>query len=981
MMKGYSCRNRVQLLMLIVLLLSLMNVSAAQAERSLSIEEYQEIVSTFSINPAIPDYSDYLQVRGTERPDVHVIVNAADCVRYEGSSEVRILSDYAGMTGEALLLEESGLAEFAFHVPQSGLYDLLMTYYPYEGKGTDIQCAFFVDGQLCYDQMSCISFSRIWSSGFNQSSGWQKDNQGNDLKPSLTEQRRWMNSYLYDNNGYITDELSVWLDEGDHVLTILSLREPVLISSFTFANRKEVLPYAQQKALWDAQGVQDVQDQMIVLEGEFASATSSQTLYPEQDQSSQSVSPSSPKLLLNNTIGGANWKTTGQWIEWTFDIPEEGYYEITLYDKQNFVRGVHVNRKIEIDGDTPFAELISCPFAYSQSWRLETLGSEGVPYRFYLTQGTHTLRMQVNLGEMAQIIGQVQICMQRLNNIYREVLYITGVAPDQYRDYQIPSYLPELEGELVESQEILRNALAALEKTAGTNNNQMTALKTLDDQLTELIEDQDRFAKQLGSFKTNVRALGNWIIQQRDQPMQIDRIFIHAPSMLPEVLGMDFLGSAGYEMERVYYSFIVDYNQIGNLATSEDGKPVLTLWVGTGRDQANIIKSLIDEQFSPQTGIGVNLELVDMSTLLRATLSGQGPDIAIQVANTTGIAGSVMYTGNDTPVNYGLRNAVLDLTQFEDFEAVAERFADAALVPFSFDGATYALPETITFPMMFYRKDILAEIGLDIPKTWDDVKIAMTVLSKNQMEFGMLPSEQIFAMLLYQNGGVYYTENGDRSMLDSDTAVNVFKQYCEFYTDYRLDKATSAEERFRTGEAPIIITDYTTYNNLQVSAPDIYGLWGFTHVPGTVQDDGTISYATGASGLADIIMKDTEYPEACWEFLKWWTSAEVQTRYGREMEALMGASARVPTANLEAMGNLAWLSSDYQELMGQFAHVQGIPQVPGGYFSWRNVNNAFYSVTESKEFPREALMDKVEYINAEIAYKREELGLPVAEDE
>ncbi len=294
---------------------------------------------------------------------------------------------------------------------------------------------------------------------------------------------------------------------------------------------------------------------------------------------------------------------------------------------------------------------------------------------------------------------------------------------------------------------------------------------------------------------------------------------------------------------------------------------------------------------------------------------------------------------------------------------------------------SHGLPDTMTFPMMFYRKDILAEIGLEVPRIWDEVKVAMTVLSKNQMEFGMLPSEQVFAMLLYQNGGKYYTENGDRSLLDSDTAVNVFKQYCEFYTDYRLDKATSVEERFRTGEAPIIITDYTTYNNLQVSAPDIYGLWGITHVPGTVQADGTVNYATGTYGLADIIMKDTEYPEACWEFLKWWTSAEVQTRYGREMEALMGASARVPTANLEAMGNLAWLSRDYQALMEQFEQVQGMPQVPGGYLSWRNVGNAFYSVTQSREFPSEALMDKVEYINAEITYKRQELGLPVAEEE
>lgn len=159
-------------------------------------------------------------------------------------------------------------------------------------------------------------------------------------------------------------------------------------------------------------------------------------------------------------------------------------------------------------------------------------------------------------------------------------------------------------------------------------------------------------------------------------------------------------------------------------------------------------------------GINVNVQLVDMNTLLRAELAGEGPDVAIQVANTNGIAGAVLNTGNDTPVNYGLRNAVLDLTQFEDFDSVSGRFYDSALTAFGFDGSVYALPETQTFPVMFYRKDILAELGMEIPQTWDEVKVTMSVLAKNQMEFGMLPTEQVYAMLLYQNGGEYYNEGG-----------------------------------------------------------------------------------------------------------------------------------------------------------------------------------------------------------------------------
>ena len=416
---------------------------------------------------------------------------------------------------------------------------------------------------------------------------------------------------------------------------------------------------------------------------------------------------------------------------------------------------------------------------------------------------------------------------------------------------------------------------------------------------------------------------------------------------------------------------------MGATGDSKDN-PTITLWIGTGRDQANVIRALIDESFTSQYGINVNVQLVDMNTLLRAELAGEGPDVAIQVANTNGIAGAVLNTGNDTPVNYGIRKAVLDLNQFEDADEVKSRFFDSALTAFSFDGALYALPETMTFPVMFYRKDILDDLGLEVPETWDDVNVIMTVLAKNQMEFGMLPSEQVFAMLLYQNGGQYYNEGGISSALDSDIAVNTFKQYCEFYTDYGLDKTTSVEERFRTGECPIIIADYTVYNNLEVSAPDIAGLWDFTMVPGTVKEDGTVDHSVGCTGLASMIMSDTDEPDACWTFLKWWTSAEVQALYDREMESLMGSAARVATANKEAFELLPWPVDTYKNLSAAFDYVKGIPQVPGGYYSWRNVNNAFYTVTTETDTasPREELMDKVIYINEEINYKRKEFGLP-----
>ena len=175
---------------------------------------------------------------------------------------------------------------------------------------------------------------------------------------------------------------------------------------------------------------------------------------PVQDQSSAVVYPMSARYLLNNR----RWKNAGQWIEWAFEVPQDGYYEISMVDKQNFVRGIDVYRKIMIDGEVPFEEFNAQPFSYTQTWRIETLSDEdGNAYCVYLTAGKHTLGMEVVLsGETSSRRCRT---VQQLNNIYRQVIYITGVS-DQSR-----LTLPKLEGEL-RAAGPGRRAIAALEKTA-----------------------------------------------------------------------------------------------------------------------------------------------------------------------------------------------------------------------------------------------------------------------------------------------------------------------------------------------------------------------------------------------------------------------------------------------------------------------------------------------------------------------------------
>lgn len=966
------------------------------AVEDMTLEMYKDILGTYNIDDSVLTYKEYTERFPDTKTDASIRIPAKDyyAEASDMETEVKPNSDYSAVTEEwaqaglsdSLLTADEGFVSWKFTAEQSGYYYISLTYFPVKGKNADIERAFFLDGTLPYAEMTNIKFSRIWVNETNYDSTakaweWSSDNQGNHLKPSQAEAPDWMHSYLYDGNGYISHCLPIYIEAGEHVLTMVSIKEPMLLYDITMDYVGSTISYADYKAQHDAAGATTPSKQIIEVQAEQAVRKSSQMLYPQQDQSSPAISPYSPRYLLNNTIGGNSWRLVGQWIEWDITVPETGYYNLALAVRQNFSKGIYVSRKISIDGVVPFDEFNAYGFQYESNWRQEVLGNKDGAFSIYLEAGEHTLRMEVVLGEFSSIVSDVQLAVTELNSIYREIICVTSTSPDSWKDYQIRQNLPDLQEKCIVVRDLLDDTIKQLRELVGSGSDKETVLITMRDQLNDIIDDPEYVVKVVSSFRTNIRACGTWITQVIEQPLALDAIYLVSDEdELPEMKD-SWWQKLLHEIKRLFYSFVIDYNMIGDV--SEGGNQTLiTLWVGTGRDQANVIKSMLDETFSTKSYtdengneyfIGVNVMLVDMGTLLQATLAGSGPDVAIQV-------------GNDVPMNYGLRNAVADLSQFADCEQViSERFRESAMEAFRFTSnghtAVYGLPETQTFAMMFYRKDILKELGLELPTTWEEMKVVLTQLSQNNMDLGMMPTESNFAMLLYQNGGEYYNEDGSRSALDAEEAVTAFRKFTEFYTDFKMDTVTSVEERFRTGEAPIIITDYTYYNTLQVSAPDIQGLWGMAVVPGEVRVDANgneyVDNTVASSGTACVIMEASENKLACWEFLKWWTSAETQYLYSSEMESLMGASARVATANIEAFGLIPWPTDIAEVLEAQFEHVRGIRQVPGGYFSWRNVNNAFYAVTTKTDSatPREELMDRVIYINDEIAYKRKEFNL------
>ena len=890
---------------------------------------------------------------------------------------------------------EGGYVKFKVNVDEEGFYNIRLTYYPDQDKtksrGVEIQRVLKINGKAPFSGADNLMFPRIYSDAAEP----RTDNRGNEIRPSQKEAPRWETIYIKDELGYITEPYEFYFTKGENYIELEAAQEPLILKELTLTavkNRGTYQDYLNEMTA--SYGSSTVKNSNAVrLEGEKAQYRSSQSLYPIYDRSSAVTYPYSVTKQVLNMIGGENWKMPGQWIEWEFDAPADGYYEITLKARQNYNRGFVSCRSLYINGEIPFEEVSAIEFAFSSDWKMQTLANDkGEPYKFYFKKGKNSIRLEVTLGKMGDILNRMNDSVFRMNAMYRQILVLTGTQPDENRDYNLQDKYPGVVAGMGDEYKVLYKLIDDLVEYTGEKGSQVTACLTLADQLEKFNKDAAKIPKNLVVFKNNVSSLGSAILTLRDAQLDIDYIVISGADYKVKKDTANWFQKAFHEVKAFLASFVVDYNAIGNVYGDEI--ETITVWIFAGRDQSTILKTMIDDTFVPKYGIGVNIDLITQDVLLPATVAGTGPDVALSV-------------GSAEPVNYALRGAACDLTQFKGddslgirgFDEVVSEFVPSALVPYRYGKGVYALPETQYFNVMFYRTDIFEELGIEPPNTWDDLITILSTIQKAHMDVGIPSTERKinnvsnpdmngFYAQLYQRGASLYTPEGDAVALDTDVAIEAFERYTMFFTHYNTPRDYAFVDRFRTGEMPLAFADYNNYNTLCVSAPEIRGLWDMAIMPGTyvtdengnhvdLDGDGEddINRSVQCWGMCSMMLKNSKKHKEAWTFLQWWASADIQARYGLELEAVMGESARYATANRLAFDKLAWSAEERKVLLAQWDWVVGTPEVPGGYYTTRHIVNAVRRVINNYEDPRETLLDYTRDINEEIHKKRVEFGL------
>ncbi len=887
-------------------------------------------------------------------PDTDAADNAAYRQSTEGwslagSEQKAVLSPAALAVGDSV--------QFAVSIPADALYELRLLYRCTATQDAGLKL--LIDGVSPFSEAQRLTFPAMWVNDGEA----QKDSAGNESTPKQTLSDENAHGVARDYTGRQEDPYRFALTAGVHTITLTVEQGELWLEEAALVPPEQ--PGAYQ-APQDSTGVKDY----IIFEGEDAVLKNDRSLIPLSDSSNAAVHPSSPEITRLNYIGGSNWASPGSAITWNFHVETAGYYTIDFLFRQNELLGGVVFRHLLIDGQTPFEEAKRIKFGYKSGWQSLTFGGEDNPYRIYLEAGPHTLTLMATPGPMADVYADMQKVTAQMGDLYVDITMITGETVDIYRSYelfnQIPGFNDTLDQIIEQLSTIADNMEAMQEAESGSTVSTIRNAERVVRQMRDNPYSAHRYKTEFYDSYTNLSALMGTMT---DMPLCIDQIILAGDAAEVPDTSPSFFDRVLFSVRRFLITFSSDYQTVSD---SEEGQEALTLWIRWGRDQASVLNSLIQDDFVRETGIPVKVELVN-ATLIQAMLSGKGPDCMLQMTRTD-------------PVNLAMRGALMDLSGFPGLEKTLARFSEGAEEPYRYDGGLYALPDTQNFFLMFMRTDIMKSMGLEQPETWEEFIHVAMLLQRSNLQVSLpytritdsgsansgVGGMSLYPSLLAQSGlSLYYSDHSGCTIAEQLQA-EVFGEWIGWYTKYKLPVITDFFNRFRIGSAPIGIANYTMYTQLKAAAPEIADRWVATQIPGTLRKDGVIDHSSAGSGTGCAITTLSKNPENAWKFLQWWTSADTQLKYSENLESVLGPLGRVATSNLEALASMDWDADMKQLLSTVQAGVKEIPEVPGGYYTARGIDQAYWAVVEQGETPINALTKWCDAINREIQRKTAE---------
>lgn len=879
-----------------------------------------------------------------------------------GQTKSKLTEEVRGYTEDTKVLNLSTDDKFELEVdvPEDGLYFLGFDYLSYDDSILPVSLGLQVDGSYPFYECRTIELDTTWKLS-DEPSYDRYDNQTVTVPNKVVQ---WENRYLMDSSYRHSTPLKMELKKGKHSFNI-----EVKEGNFLFGNVRLEAPTAP--APYSGSDKADGSE-LITIQGEHFSSTNTSSVHGVAEYDT-SVDPYQVTDTVLNTLDPDSFCAAGQKVTYEFEVKKEGNYNIAANYRQSEKTDFPVFVDVEIDGGMPSDAFQSYAMAYTTGYKVSTMkDSDGNNLTVHLTPGKHTISYTISMDKICYIMERLDVIMSDVNDLALEITKVAGTNADKYRDLRLTRYIPDIEERL----NGYANELMELEKSAvqwsdsDKNVAVMSSMLIAAKQLISLAENPDEIPYRVAELSTSMNSVNHYLAQTIDNlianDLAIDRIYIYQDEAeVPD--GPGFLESCMMNVKRFVSSFAEQA-----YSTKGTDKNHLQVWVNRSSQYVQIMQKMIDEHFTPETGIEVDISIMpDQYKLVLANSSGNAPDVA------TGINYTI-------PYELAVRGALVDMAQFDDFKESANNFHPGFFLTGTIGDSVYSMPETMNFWVLFYRTDIMEKLGLSVPETMTDVIDMLPTLQMRGLNFyyptaGMLLMRNFHGTtpLVVQNGGSLYNPTASQgTALGSEATINGLTALTDLFTVYNMPvNVDNFYQHFRNGDMPIGIADYATYNMLTNAAPELSSSWEIALAPGTKQADGTIDRSVCGCAESSVIFKsDPEREKKAWEFIKWWSSNEIQAEFGQTIQISYGDEYIWPTANMNAMAKLPIDANSKKVIQETAKNVVDVPRVPGTYLLERELSNAFNDIAVNGSDLQTRIDKAVKSVNHEFDRKLEEFG-------
>lgn len=304
-------------------------------------------------------------------------------------------------------------------------------------------------------------------------------------------------------------------------------------------------------------------------------------------------------------------------------------------------------------------------------------------------------------------------------------------------------------------------------------------------------------------------------------------------------------------------------------APAEDGKMEgeITFWHSfTQGPRLETIQEAADEFMEENPGVTINIETFSWADFYTKW--------------TTGLA-----SGNVPDMSTALPNHVVEMMDAEALvplddlidEIGRDRFAETALAEGEKDGACYSVPLYSHAHVMWYRKDLLVEAGLEVPTTWDEFAEAAKVLTKDGVYGCSFPCGSgdflatLFLNFYVRSAGESLLTDDLRANLTSDAAIDGINFWVDIYKNcspkdsvnyVTLDQANL----YYQGKTAFDFNSGFQISGVETNSPDLVDQIDCAPLPKINADDP--DYAGVTSNIPMVVWQNSEHPEICKAFIK-----------------------------------------------------------------------------------------------------------------